>query len=161
MRSFYACGIFVLLSAFATIAAADLFRWVDPETGSIKYSSYPPPWYGDAQKEKRAPKVERIPAGKAEPSSKSATNVEALEARRKDMLQTLSVLPTREDFDRAGSGIKQQLDAYNAVSAEIDRLDPKGAEARRTASQPLLDKLLEGLRAQFSSKPAAEAPRAR
>ena len=41
---------------------ADLYRWVDPETGSVKFSSYPPPWHGDAAKERRAPKVEHIPA---------------------------------------------------------------------------------------------------
>jgi hypothetical protein len=43
-------------------AAADLYRWVDPETGSVKFSSYPPPWYGDESQQRRAPKVEHIPA---------------------------------------------------------------------------------------------------
>ena len=43
-------------------AAADLYRWIDPETGSVKYSSYPPPWYGDEAQERRAPKVEVIPS---------------------------------------------------------------------------------------------------
>ncbi len=47
---------------WATNAAADLYRWVDPETGSVKFSSYPPPWYGDEKLEKRSPKVEHIPA---------------------------------------------------------------------------------------------------
>jgi hypothetical protein len=42
-------------------ALADLYRWVDPETGSVKFSSYPPPWYGDENQEKRSPKVEHIP----------------------------------------------------------------------------------------------------
>ncbi len=47
---------------WATSAAADLYRWVDPETGSVKFSSYPPPWYGDERLEQRSPKVEHIPA---------------------------------------------------------------------------------------------------
>ena len=47
---------------WADPAAADLYRWVDPETGSVKFSSYPPPWYGDEAQERRAPKVEVIPA---------------------------------------------------------------------------------------------------
>ena len=51
-----------------TPAAADLYRWVDPETGSVKFSSYPPPWFGDAAKEARAPKVEVIPAGGPAPA---------------------------------------------------------------------------------------------
>ena len=45
-------------------AAADLYRWVDPETGSVKFSSYPPPWYDDPAQARRAPKVEHIPAGR-------------------------------------------------------------------------------------------------
>jgi hypothetical protein len=48
--------------AWAAPVAADLYRWVDPETGSVKFSSYPPPWYGDEAKQTRAPKVEVIPA---------------------------------------------------------------------------------------------------
>ena len=51
------------------MARADLFRWIDPDTGSIKYSSYPPPWYGDPAKERRAPKVEVIRARGSAPSS--------------------------------------------------------------------------------------------
>src|SRR4029078_494827 len=45
------------------------YRGLPPETGSVKYSSYPPPWYGDEQKEKRAPKVEHIPERKPEPGT--------------------------------------------------------------------------------------------
>ena len=64
---------FSLLMFFlwASPAHADLYRWVDPETGSVKFSSYPPPWFGDEAKEKRAPKVEHIPprgpGGSAQP----------------------------------------------------------------------------------------------
>jgi hypothetical protein len=54
----------MLLFIWAKPAAADLYRWVDPETGSVKFSSYPPPWYGDAAKQRRAPKVDLIPAGR-------------------------------------------------------------------------------------------------
>ena len=50
-----------VLGMFMNSALADLYRWVDPETGSVKFSSYPPPWYGDEAKEKRAPRVEHIP----------------------------------------------------------------------------------------------------
>jgi hypothetical protein len=52
----------LLFSLWAPSAHADLYRWVDPETGSVKFSSYPPPWYGDEAKQRRAPKVEHIPA---------------------------------------------------------------------------------------------------
>jgi len=39
------------------LAAADLYRWIDPQSGSVKFSSAPPPWY----ETERGPKVERIP----------------------------------------------------------------------------------------------------
>jgi hypothetical protein len=54
---------------FSGPAAADLYRWVDPDTGSIKFSNYPPPWFGDPAKERRAPKVEVIPERSSAPSS--------------------------------------------------------------------------------------------
>jgi hypothetical protein len=54
--------------AWAGAAAADLYRWVDPETGSIKFSSYPPPWFGDPARERRAPKVEVIPERSSAPA---------------------------------------------------------------------------------------------
>lgn len=158
-------------------AAADLYRWVDPETGSVKYSSYPPPWYGDPEKERRAPKVERLPAGYASPpavtepdaSGKPAARapsadapsflLSSLEARRKAIMQLLASLPQREDFARSGAGLQQHMLAYQAVAAEMDRLDPKGAAARRAEAQPLLDKLREGLRALTGgAAPAPQAP---
>ena len=143
-------------------AFADLYRWVDPETGSVKFSSYPPAWYGDPEQEKRAPKVEHIPerkpgpaAPESAPGAAPATSLEALEARRKQVMQQLTVLPAQKDFQRAGAGIKQHLEAYAAVSAEMDRLDPRGAEMRRAEAQPLLEKLVQGLRSQL--KPAAKS----
>ena len=57
-------ALFLLLAAIAIPAGADLYRWVDPDTGSVKFSSYPPPWFGDAAKERRAPRVEVIPSAR-------------------------------------------------------------------------------------------------
>ena len=70
----------MLLSLSAKLESADLYRWVDPETGSVKFSSYPPPWHGDAAKERRAPKVEVIPAATSAPAPapKPAANAEAV-----------------------------------------------------------------------------------
>jgi len=53
--------LFILLLA-PCFAHADLYRWVDPDTGTVKFSSYPPPWHGDAQRERGAPAVEVIPS---------------------------------------------------------------------------------------------------
>jgi hypothetical protein len=169
--------LMVVVCAWASGAAADLYRWVDPETGSVKYSSYPPPWYGDPEKERRAPKVEHLPAGYASPPAVSEPDgagkptapapsanapafvLSTLEARRKAIMQLLTALPQREDFARSGAGLQQHMLAYQAVAAEMDRLDPKGAAARRGEAQPLIDKLREGLRALTGgAAPAPQAP---
>ena len=44
--------ILLLLATLSAVPAhADLYRWVDPQTGSVKFSSYPPPWFGDQARE--------------------------------------------------------------------------------------------------------------
>jgi hypothetical protein len=69
MRFAIAVAILAWAALFSGPAAADLYRWVDPATGSVKFSNYPPPWYGDPEKERRAPKVEVIPDRSSAPSS--------------------------------------------------------------------------------------------
>jgi hypothetical protein len=59
-------------------------------------------------------------------------------------MQELSALPSRSDFDRAGAGFKRQLESYQALTLELDRLDPKGADRRRAEGQSLIEKLLRG-----------------
>ena len=53
--------LFLAIALSSSHAHADLYRWVDRETGAVKFSSSPPPWYGDPQKERGAPAVEVIP----------------------------------------------------------------------------------------------------
>lgn len=69
IRWVFAAAMLACAAQYSGPAAADLYRWVDPETGSIKFSNYPPPWYGDPATERRAPKVEVIPARSSAPSS--------------------------------------------------------------------------------------------
>jgi hypothetical protein len=131
----------LFLAAFSALSAhADLFRWIDPQTGSVKYSSTPPPWYGDAERERTAPPVEIIPyrapgapakPGAAPEKPAPAAAVAALEARWAGLLRFLSTLPPDTDLTRPQSGVKDQLAAYQAVIGELNRLDPAGAERRR------------------------------
>jgi hypothetical protein len=58
----------VLMSLWAASAFAQLYRWVDPETGSVKFSSYPPPWFNDPARQPRAPKVETIAPTRTAPA---------------------------------------------------------------------------------------------
>ena len=154
----------LLIAALApSIAHADLYRWVDPQTGSVKFSSYPPPWFGDQATELRAPAVEVLvyrqpgaPKPAAEPPKTAATAgiLAALETRLAGLAQSFSALPANTDFTRAGSGIQQQLEAYQAVAAELDRLDPAGAARRRQQEVGIVEKLRRGLEAHFRKSSA-------
>jgi hypothetical protein len=155
-----ACALLAVFLLRAGPAAADLYRWVDPETGSVKFSSYPPPWYGDPARARRAPKVEHIPAGSdaaapagsdavAKPEAagaprEGARRIEVLELQRKAMLQQLSKLAPQSGAGRGAQELQQELKAYGELSDRIDALDPAGAAARRREMQPVIDRIMGG-----------------
>jgi hypothetical protein len=139
-------------------AHADLYRWVDPQSGSVKFSNLPPPWYGDPLRQAGSPAVEVISygspvkpapppvAGEKPPPPRAQSG---LEERWRGLLKVIAVLPERPDFDRAGQAIQQQVQAYEAVRAELDRMDPNGAARRRAEEGGLFERLKKGLEAQF------------
>jgi uncharacterized protein DUF4124 len=144
----------VLLFLFCAHAQADLYRWVDPETGSVKFSSYPPPWYGDEGKQRSGPKVERIPSGHdpvARPDAAAggapdpARSYEALEAQRKALLQQMPGAAPRGAPERGVPALQKQLEALSTLSQQIDKLNPEGADKRRTEAEAVLQKLIKGL----------------
>jgi hypothetical protein len=149
----------ILLAALAASlpAAADLYRWVDPQSGSVKFSSVPPDWHGDPLREGVAPRVEvlrhqgpapaSLPPGAAE-KPRAAPAQAALEERWRNMLQFLATMPQRADFDRAGRGLQQQIEAFQAVRADLDRLDPDGAPRRRVEEANAFERLKNALEAQ-------------
>ncbi|HUQ26261.1 MAG TPA: DUF4124 domain-containing protein [Burkholderiales bacterium] len=102
-------------------AHADLYRWVDPESGSVKFSSTPPPWFESGG----GPQVERVPyaapgARAPAPDPLAPTPVAALQARWQETLLTASSQPTKET-----------MQALVALTAELDRADPAGARRRQ------------------------------
>ncbi len=131
-----------------SVTYADLFRWIDPETGSVKFSNSPPPWYGDPLRERNSPAVEVLPfkqAGKprsADPGQGSSA-VALLQARRRELLGALQ----RPDLQRGGENLQRQLEGLRAVSTELDRLDPKGAPERNLETQGAMNKLRQRLEA--------------
>jgi hypothetical protein len=150
-------GIFIAVLAWAAPAAADLYRWVDPETGSVKFSSYPPPWYGEDAQQRRGPKVEHIPArsnpvapldpveDKSRESGVPEGRLPALEAQRKALLQQIAESATRGGAER-GQGMQKQLEAFAELSARLDKVNPEGAAARRAEAEAMLQKLIKGER---------------
>ena len=91
---------FLLLAAvlLASQVEADMYRWIDRETGSVKFSNTPPPWFGDPEKERRNPRVEVIkyrgPAEKPKPAP--APQPALIESVRRDVEPTFSPRPPTE-----------------------------------------------------------------
>jgi hypothetical protein len=161
----------LLAVLLAAPAHADLYRWRDPQTGSIKYSNHPPPWYGDPVREIGSPPVEVVPDlspraaaappkdALAKPAAKQGPGaLSNLEAQFGTLLQFFKQMPQSTDFDRTGAALQQQADMYRAVAAELDRQDPAGAARRRAMAQEsgILDQLKKGLEALSSTKPPAQ-----
>jgi hypothetical protein len=65
-----------LLLALAAPAHADLYRWVDPDTGSVKFSNLPP-----SNPELRAELERRDPAGASRRAAETGALVERLRQR--------------------------------------------------------------------------------
>ena len=153
----FAVATAVLLCAWADHAAADLYRWVDPETGSVKFSSYPPPWFNDGAAQRRAPKVEVIPPGRPAASSEApppdakapskplpdpgaklqAPASSLMEDRRKALLKQIAshsanlAAPKTEEGARIFSDLAERVREYNSAEQFLLKVDPRGEGARR------------------------------
>jgi hypothetical protein len=137
--------ISIALALFAGNVLADLYRWVDPESGSVKFSSYPPPWYNESSPDRRAPKVERI-AEKARPtpfapSSAGESELAALEGQRRAVMQMIEATLDEPGNATTESEVRRQLGIYRDVSAQLDRVDPTGSAARNNQMLRLAERL--------------------
>jgi hypothetical protein len=159
----------LLLAAMVpALAYADLYRWVDPVSGSIKYSNSPPASreagpvqvvpYREAgvppapAVSPAAPVLETPSPGQRAASAESVSAVAKLEMQWRGLLKIFSTLPERPDFERSGSGLRQQLQSYETVVAELDRRDPAGAARRRVEEASVLERVRKGLEAQFGGR---------
>jgi hypothetical protein len=125
--------LLVALLAASTLAHADLYRWVDPESGSVKLSNTPPPWYERGG----GPAVERIPyttPGARQPAGDplAPTPVGVLQARWREALLAVSFQPTREG-----------VQTLAALTAELDKADPAGARRRQEEVSSILRRQLK------------------
>ena len=135
-----------LILFIALPAHADLYRWVDPESGSVKLSTQPPsdPTINAELVPFRNPAAPAPQASATAAKPKPAASpVAALEARWSELLTQLTGAPP-QDFSRSGEGWRQQMETYEAVRAELDRLDPAGAARRRSESTSVLERLRQG-----------------
>ena len=146
----------VSLLAAALIAApsaqADLYRWVDPATGSVKLSNYPPPAGRAAEVVPyRGQETPVAPPSVLAGSSSLPPASLPLEQRWRALLQGLGTLPPDADPRTAGPALRRQLEAYQAVTAGLDRVDPAGAAQRREEQAGVFERLRKGLAAQMSA----------
>jgi Domain of unknown function (DUF4124) len=116
-------------------AHADLYRWIDPESGSVKFSNVPP--------SPAPPGVEVVPyrSSPGSPGRKpAASSTLALELRWRDLLAGIS---QSSDSPASSPEMQQRLKEFGAASAQLDRLDPAGAERRRAEAEAVLQRLLK------------------
>ena len=117
-----------LLVLFPLAAHADLYRWIDPASGSVKYSSVPPSEPGI---EPQVVPYKAPPPPKPAPAAVPQANTAELEVRWRVLAAQVASIPPQEL--RSGSErVREQLQALQATRSELDRLDPGGA-ARRNA----------------------------
>jgi hypothetical protein len=161
----------VLLLGWIAPAASQLYRWVDPESGSVKYSSYPPPWFNDAASQGGAPKVEVIrpakvapafapePEAGREPAAKPADRSPSREALLKQIAQRVSALVSAppEAMGKAHGELAEPLQQLEKLDRQSRELDPK-EEASRLEERWQLAVPLESRRTGLLQQIATQSP---
>jgi len=133
----------VLLLAAGLVAFpahGDLYRWVDPASGSVKYSSAAPPWYGEPGRPRVEVLTSETPGATAKEKPGEAP-AEVLEARWRSYLQGFEAAAAGGDLERAARTIQAQIEAYQSVVAQLDRIDPAGKKRRQAEEALVLEKL--------------------
>jgi Domain of unknown function (DUF4124) len=140
--------VLLLLSASAH---ADLYRWVDPASGSVKFSNLPPdpgvnaqvvPYQGPVPPKSPAPSAASAKPPPLAPAD--ASSVPALEAQFNVLYAQLASAPP-QSYRNADNKLQGQMQAYEALRAELDRLDPAGAPRRSAATLALVERLKQAL----------------
>lgn len=137
-------GALWLMLLVALPAHADLYRWIDPDTGTVKISSLPPsdPGVRAEVVPFRAPPLPK-PAADAissKPAAAAPRSIPALEARWRQLLVQLAGL-TPQDLSRGTDGVRQNVEAYEAARVELDRMDPEGVARRNAESAALIERM--------------------
>ena len=115
-------------------AHADLYRWVDPATGSVKFSTLPP---ADPQLPAEIVPY-RGPQQRAVPDTRDS--LAALETRWRALVLQLATKAPQE-MAREPGALRAQFEAYESLRAQLDRLDPAGAPRRAAETRALVERL--------------------
>ena len=169
----------VFMSLWAASASGQLYRWVDPETGSVKFSSYPPPWFNNPARPPRAPKVEVIEPARNAPAFAPGQEADrdpaappAGDAPRGDRQGLLKLSAQRaaalvssplEIMGKAHGELVESLQRLEKLERQVKPADPKD-EAVRLEERLQLAAPLEVRRAvllqqvALASPPPADSP---
>ena len=162
-------AVAVLISLWIAPALADLYRWVDPETGTVKFSSYPPPWYNDPAQRGHAPKVEVIVPSKSapafatetegEPAPKGAEGGPGRDALLKQLAQRIAALASSppEAMGQAYADLAGPLQQLARMDQQQKPSSP-GDEAIRLEEKSKLAAPLESRRSALLQQIASLAP---
>ena len=119
----------VLTALFtAGSAHADLYRWIDPDSGSVKFSSLPP---ADP----------RVNAEVITPRS-----APLLDTRWRELVARLMAV-TAKDVLASPDAVRQQVETLQAMRVELDRSDPPGAPERQKEQLAALERLRQAMAA--------------
>ena len=148
--------VLLLLFGAASAAHAQLYRWVDPATGSVKFSSVPPPWYGDPALERRAPKTERIPSGAPAPAVRGDLPPPADPSAARPLSPLLGILDEQRRMlirdivavaakggPEAVATARRKADEVQAIMDQLDKADPAGIANRQADLQPAVKAVTE------------------
>jgi len=130
----------LVLAFVAAGAHADLYRWIDPESGSVKLSTLPPPAgvHAEIVPSRGQPFAPESKAAAASaPKAPSPARGTDLESRWRELLGILM----RTDLRSRDEPLRQQLQLFEAMGSELDRIDPAGTARRRAEQAPLTERL--------------------
>jgi hypothetical protein len=134
-----------LMLLFCHAAQADMYRWIDPETGSVKFSNLPPQQRpGVAVEVLRAqppPPIAPAPAIAAPPASPERVPMTELEARWRSALRRVAEALEQPGVDRSDPHMQELVSNVEAANVELDRMDPNGAAARRRDMQATMQRI--------------------
>ena len=144
----------MLLLFLAASAHADLYRWIDPATGTVTYSNVPPadpnvspqvvPYTGPLPPKSAAPPAVGKPS--PAPAATATASVAALEAEFQSLYAQLANVPP-ESFRNASEALRRQMQTYEGLRSQLDELDPAGASRRAAATLALAERIRKGLEA--------------
>ena len=121
---------------------AQLYRWLDPDSGSIKFSSLPP---SDprVQAEVVTPRSGPMPRQPAA-SGSALPPVAPLDTRWREVLAKLMTVTEKAVLSSPDS-VRQDIEMLQALRAELDRTDPAGAPQRQSEQAAVLERLRQAL----------------